>query len=796
MQNWSIIYDNYNPEEENLRESLCTLGNGYFATRGAGEETSDDAIHYPGTYLAGGYNRMKSHIAGETIENEDFVNWPNWLPITFMPEGGEWFNLDKGEIINFRQTLNLREGVLERKILFRDHEYRETEIVSKRIVHIDEAHKAAIQWLVTPKNWSGRIIIRSGIDGTVINNGVKRYASLNQRHLEPLSTGTVGKDGIYLTTQTSQSKIRMAIAAKTNVYSNGKAINPQRRLHEREGHVAQVLQFSVEKNHQYRIEKIVSIFTSKDMAISEPLYDASKTIKRSSDFETLYKSNCAAWKRIWDRCDIEIEGDEENQLALRLHIFHLMQTLSKNIMDLDVGAPSRGLHGEAYRGHIFWDELFIFPIINFIYPEITRELLMYRFRRLPEARFAAKQDGYKGAMFPWQSGSDGREESQIIHMNPTSGRWLPDNTYLQRHVNAAIAYNIWQYFQISNDLEFLSFYGAEMFLDIANFLGSKTEFNQDRGRYEINHIVGPDEYHTHYPDSDQPGINNNAYTNIMVVWTLLTAKKILEILQNGRKDELLDTLGITNQDLERWDDITHKMFVPMLSDGVIEQFEGFDNLKELEWEKYVDRFGPILRLDRVLEGEDDDVNKYKACKQADALMLFYLFPGKELSSIFNRLGYDFHEGYLINNIDYYDKRSSHGSTLSKLVHSWVTARSNREKSWSNFKDALMSDLRDIQGGTTAEGIHLGAMAGTVDIIQRCYTGMEVKDNILSFNPDMPEKIKKIATRLQYRGSRLDLSLTHESLKLKCTGGWSDCIKILFRDEIYELIEGDEKIFKL
>jgi alpha,alpha-trehalase len=796
MKNWSIEYDNYNPEEESLREALCTLGNGYFAVRGAGEETSDDGIHYPGTYLAGGYNRMKSLVAGETIENEDFVNWPNWLPFNFMPEGGEWFALDKVEIINYRQVLNLREGLLERVILFRDNEYRETEIISKRIIHIDDAHKGAIQWLITPKNWSGRIIIRNAIDGTVINNGVKRYSSLNQQHLEPFATGHVGKTGIYHTTSTRQSRIRMAIASKMNVYTNGKEIKPQRRFHEKEGFVAQVLQFMVEKNQQYRIEKIAAIYTSKDMAISEPLHEAQKAINRSLDFDGLYRTHRLGWERIWHRCDIEIDGDDENQLALRLHIFHLLQTLSKNIMDLDVGAPARGLHGEAYRGHIFWDELFIFPIINFIYPEITRELLMYRFRRLPEARYGAKKEGYTGAMFPWQSGSDGREESQIIHLNPASGRWLPDYTYLQRHVNAAIAYNIWQYYQISNDREFLSFYGAEMFLDIAKFWGSKTEFNKERGRYEVKHVVGPDEYHTHYPESDEPGINNNAYTNIMVVWTLLTAQKILDILKNGRKGELMKELEISDTDLERWDDITRRMFIPMLPDGVIEQFEGFDGLKELEWEKYINKYGAILRLDRVLESEDDDVNRYKACKQADALMLFYLFPGEELGRIFNRLGYDFNEGSIVNNINYYDKRSSHGSTLSKLVHSWVTARSSREKSWNNFKDALMSDLRDIQGGTTSEGIHLGAMAGTVDIVQRCYTGMEIKDNILSFNPDMPEKINRIATRLQYRGFCLDLSLTHQALKLKCSGGWYDSIKIFFRDKLYDLHRDDEMVFDL
>ncbi len=795
MNTWFLTYNNYLPDQESLRESLCTLGNGYFATRGAWEETHDDGLHYPGTYLAGGYNRMKSYVSGESIENEDFVNWPNWLPMTFKPEGGDWFSLKKGEIIKYRQELNMKEGILERKILYRDHEFRETEIVSRRIVHMDQPHLGAIQWLVTPKNWAGRIVIRSAIDGTVYNNGVERYASLNQKHLEPLATGHLKKDDIFLTARTVQSQIRIAVAVRTRVYYDEREITVQRRLHEKESEVAHVLQFVTEKNRTYRIDKIAAIYTSKDMAISEPTLEACKVVNRADDFEGLLHTHRLAWKRIWDRCDIEIDASDEYQQALRLHIFHLIQTLSKNIMDLDVGAPSRGLHGEAYRGHIFWDELFIFPILNFIYPETTRELLMYRVRRLSEARFMAFKDGMKGAMYPWQSGSDGREESQIIHLNPTSGRWLPDYTFLQRHVNAAIAYNVWQYFQITNDREFLAFYGAEMFLEIAKYWSSKCTYNEKKGKYEILHVVGPDEYHTYYPHSDQPGIDNNAYTNVMAVWNLITAKKILNLLQNGRKEELMEKLQITTDELERWDEITTKMYVPLLSGGVIEQFEGFDQLKELDWKKYRKNHGQSLRLDRILESEGDDVNKYKACKQADALMLFYLFSTEELKTIFNNLGYDFNEDAIINNINYYDKRSSHGSTLSKLVHSWVTARSNREKSWSSFKDALMSDIKDVQGGTTAEGIHLGAMAGTVDLVQRCYTGLEVKEERLIFNPDLPDELKQIKTKLQYRGIWLEILLTHDTFRLKCNGGWKDTVCIQYKDETFCLKKGEEKEFK-
>ncbi|MEJ2637893.1 MAG: glycoside hydrolase family 65 protein, partial [Calditrichia bacterium] len=428
------------------------------------------------------------------------------------------------------------------------------------------------------------------------------------------------------------------------------------------------------------------------------------------------------------------------RLILRLHIFHLIQTTSMNTIDLDVGVPSRGLHGEAYRGHIFWDELFIFPFLNLRMPELTRTLLMYRYRRLGEARHAAREAGFKGAMFPWQSGSNGREENQILHLNPKSGKWDPDNTYLQRHVNAAIAYNVWQYYQAADDMEFLSFYGAEMILCIAHFWSSIAVYNPDRDRYEIRGVVGPDEYHTQYPDSDRPGLNNNAYTNVMAVWVLRCALEVLELLAEDRQEELLDDLGIDEEELMRWDKISRRMFVPFHAEGIISQFEGYENLEEFEWKKYRKKYGDIQRLDRVLKAEDDTPNRYKASKQADVLMLFYLFSSEELVELMERLGYEFDPGTIPQNIAYYEKRTSHGSTLSRLVFSWVEARSNRERSWKSFEKALMSDFTDIQGGTTPEGIHLGAMAGTVDIVQRCYTGLVIRNNILWINPMLPKEL--------------------------------------------------------
>ncbi len=799
MSKWIFGYKGYDPSQEKLREALCTLGNGYFATRGAFADSRADGTHYPGTYISGCYNRLQTEIKGRVIENEDLVNVPNWLPLYFRPEAeeGAWFNIDETEILDYDVHLNMKQGILERRIRFRDEESRITVLKERRLVHMEDFHLAALEFKILPENWSGRMEISSGIDGGIINAGVDRYKNLNSHHLETLETGEHNSEITYLISKTNQSQIRIALAARTQVFEQGKPLDVERRLNREDDRVAHHIFLDVTEGREITVEKTVAMYTSRDNAISESSIEAIKSAKRAEVFHKLVESHIMAWDFLWRRFEVEMKPDEDTELSptriVHLHLFHLLQTVSPNTMDLDTSVPARGLHGEAYRGHIFWDELFIFPIWNLRLPEITRSLLMYRYRRLNEARAAAKQAGYKGAMFPWQSGSDGREESQKLHLNPKSGRWLPDKSYLQRHVNAAIAYNIWQYYQVTEDMEFLSFYGAEVFLEIARFFSSITVYDGETGRYEIRNVMGPDEYHDAYPDSDEDGLNNNAYTNIMAVWTLYRGLQILEILPENVQEELREQLKIDEEETIRWDRITRKMKIAF-HDGVISQFEGYEKLKEFDWEAYRKKYGDIQRLDRILESENDSPNNYKLSKQADVLMLFYLLSSEELSFFFERLGYSFSYDTIPRNIKYYESRTSHGSTLSSVVNSWVVARSDRSASWDLFFRALKSDVTDIQGGTTPEGIHLGAMAGTVDLIQRCYTGIHTRNNVLVIDPDLPEEVEHIKFNIRYRGHVIHIELTTDELYIVSRRCTASPIKIAFGEHLYELQAGESKTF--
>ncbi|MFP3879826.1 MAG: trehalose-phosphatase, partial [Dehalococcoidia bacterium] len=672
---WVMSYDDFDPKQEKLREALCTLGNGYFATRGAAPESTADDIHYPGTYVTGCYNRLKTDIAGQTIENESLVNLPNWLPIKLRFQNGDWFDVDKVNLLEYSQQLDVRQGVLSRLLRFVDKSGRRTRIFQRRFVNMDHYHPAGLETTIVAENWTGRIWICSALDGRVTNNGVERYKQLNSQHLSPIETLSIGDEMIYLQTETNQSHIRVAEAARTRLFRDEEQIPVQPKVIEEPAYIAHEFSVDLEEAKAITIEKVIALYVSTDPAISESGIQAQKQIKRALGFDELLERHVLRWGHIWRRCRIAIKDSERVALVLHLHIFHLLQTVSPHTIDRDAGVPPRGLHGEAYRGHILWDELFIFPFLNIRIPDITRALLMYRYRRLGEARWAAKQAGFDGAMYPWQSGSDGREESQELHLNPRSGHWIPDNSQMQRHINIAVAYNVWHYYQVSEDINFLSFYGAEMLVEIARFWASISRYNRSLDRYEIHHVMGPDEFHDGYPNADAPGLNNNAYTNIMVVWALCRALEAIELLPDMRRQILMEKLALKPEELEHWEDISRKMRVVFHDDGIITQFEGYDQLEEFDWEGYQEKYGDIHRLDRILEAEGDTPNRYKLSKQADVLMLFYLLSADELGELFRRLGYAFEYETIPKNIEYYLKRTAHGSTLSRVVHAWVLARS-------------------------------------------------------------------------------------------------------------------------
>lgn len=796
---WVLAYDGFDPEREGLREALCALGNGRFVTRGAGEEARADDVHYPGTYVAGGYNRLSSEVAGRTVVNEDLVNFPNWLPLTFRPEDGEWLDLARVEILEYRQELRLREGVLARRVRVRDEAGRETRVESRRLVSMAHPHLAAIEYCVTPENWAGELRIRSEIDGSVRNTGVERYRQLANQHLDRITHGRIAPEGVYLLATTRQSRFEVGIAARARAFRDDTPLDAQRMIDDDErDSIAEEIRLEAAEGETVRVEKIVAIFSSHDRGTGEPALEARLEVEAAPRFDRILAAHRRAWQALWRRYDVEIGDDDSGdalareQLILRLHVFHVLQTVSPHTVGLDAGAPARGLHGEAYRGHVFWDELFILPFYNLRQPAITRSLLDYRYYRLDAARELARRAGYAGAMYPWQSSHDGREATQELHLNPMSGEWGPDHSHLQRHVNAAVFYNIWRYWRATGDLEFLRDRGAEMALEIARFWASIASWSEERGRFEIVGVMGPDEYHEKYPGAAAGGLRNNAYTNVMAAWCLRRALDILAEVGPSRRAELLAALEIGEDDLVEWDDVADRMFVPFIPDCdcVIEQFEGYAELPELDWEAYREKYGDIERLDRILKAEGDSPDHYRVSKQADTNMLFYLFEPQVLEEAFARMGYEFDRDAMLSTIDHYRQRTSHGSTLSRMVFASVIHHLDPVEGCELFLEALRSDIDDVQGGTTAEGVHLGAMAGTVAIVLRRYAGVDPQPEGVTIDPALPPILRRIRCRMHWRGRWLDIELTPGTLRLTADNDRPEAVPVRIRGEWRKVAPGD------
>jgi trehalose/maltose hydrolase-like predicted phosphorylase len=793
---WTFAYDTFDPDEEGLREALTSTGNGYFCSRGAAEWADADDVHYPGTYMHGGYNRETTIMAGRPVLNEDLVNLPNWLVLR-LQIGDELINLTEVELLSYRHELDVRNATVVRAMRFRDRAGRETTLLGRRFVSIADMHQGAIEWTITPENWSGKVLVISALDGRVMNRGVARYRQLEGRHLEPDLTRAIGPDVIALRARTRQSHIYIAEAARTRVYGEHEVVSVGRDLYQTDNYIQETLTFDVKENSPVRVEKMVALFNSRDNAINEPLANAIKAVGRYEPFADAFDRHARAWDELWSVCDVRIPKDSRVQLLVRLHISHVLQICSPHTADLDAGVPARGLNGEAYRGHVFWDELYIYPFLDFRLPEITRELLMYRYRRLDEARAAAKEVGYRGAMYPWQSGSDGKEETQVVHLNPRSGRWDRDLSHNQRHVNAAIFYNIWRYYQATEDYEFLLGYGAEMMLEIARFWSSIAKFSPDRGRYEIHGVMGPDEFHEKYPDSEEGGLSNNSYTNVMVAWICEMALEVIERLPERARRSLCAKIGLTENEVQMWRDMSHRMFVPFHDNGIISQFEGYEELEELDWELYRAKYGNIQRLDRILRAEGDTPDRYKLSKQADALMLFFMFAEEELRRIFDRLGYEYTPDTARKNIAYYEPRTTHGSTLSFVVHAAILADLDPERAWEMFMTALESDVGDIQGGTTKEGIHMGVMAGALDLIQRGYMGAEIQDGVLCFSPKPNERLDGLSLPMRFRKTQVEIALKVDSLMVAVhTDGLGRTIEVSVGDESREIKDGEHYAFPL
>jgi len=800
VDTWVVAFDDYVPSREGTREALCALANGYWGTRGAGEESVADEVHYPGTYFAGVYDVATWRIDGVATQDEEMVNAPNWLTLRFRLDGGDWFGLDSldaADVLDFRQELDVRHGILSRGVTFRDALGRVTTVRSHRFVSQASPHLAALRLTILPVDWSGPVTVRTGVDGGVANSNVPNHTPRSHRHLRPVVLRETAPDALLLETETTRSAIRIAMAARTTVRHGSTDATPERRfLSDEDGSVVHEFTVDAASGQPLTIEKVVCASTSRDRAVLSAADSAAEGLAAAAPFDELLRAHVEAWERLWAEFSVELRPAGPEALALHFNAFHVLQTLNAVDTDLDAGIPARGLHGEAYDGHVFWDEVFVYPFITLRRPPLTFALLDYRHRRLGAAQAAAVRAGHAGAMFPWQSGIAGDDVTPRRLFNPMTGRWIADNSHLQRHVGLGVAYSAWQYYESTGDTQFLLHEGADLIVGVARFFASLAEYDPHRDRYSIDHVMGPDEFHDGYPDRPGAGVRDNAYTNVMTAWVLRRAIDAADVLRRHPGRLAWRRLDIASGEIEEWDRISRRLTVAFNEDGSLSQFDGYRELEPIDLDDYRRRYGWIGRLDLILNAEHDTPNRYQVSKQPDALMLLYLLSAEELRGLLADMGYDLPPEAVVRTVERYSATSTYGSTLSNVVHSWLEARRDRKRSWEFLQRTLQSDLSDIQGGSTREGVHIGAMAGSVDMVTRCYAGIEMRDGRLWFHPGLPMEITAVKFHLVYRDQALSVSLSQEELRITSAEGSADPIRVVVDGEEVEIRAGEARRFAL
>ncbi|MFD1455853.1 glycoside hydrolase family 65 protein [Levilactobacillus lanxiensis] len=762
---WHLdYYGQYQGKRNYGQEAMLTVGNGFVGLRGAYTEAHADADNYPGMYTAGLYDQLTTNLNGRAVTNEDLVNLPNAQALSFGVDHQNPFQIKAADIQDIYRSLDLHTGTLTTTMLVQLSTGHSLQIKTTKLANFKDWHRLAIRYSITPLNFAGSLQVYSTIDGSVVNGNVSRYNAFDQHHLRV--TGTSQQpDSIFLEAQTRASHVDLALGS--HLTGPGQALaTPSDGRPNAEQQVRQMRSVDVQPQQTYTFEKNIVLFTSRETT-GNVLQAAMADLQRASFADTL-ASSTAYWQKRWADADFQITGDITSQKLTRVNLYHLfsaVQAIRSGQIDASINA--RGLDGEAYRGHVFWDEMFDLPVFALHDPQLARQLLMYRYRRLPAAKQNAKDAGYAGAMYPWQSGEVGDEQSQVTHLNPLTNTWDPDYSSLQRHVSLAIAYNVIMYHRITGDTDFMAKYGLEMLQEIAQFWLSKTKLDNADHRYTIDRVMGPDEFHENYPNADTTGLANNAYTNLMVTWLFNQLDQLRQDLPAATLKTVDAKTGVTAAVRQQFNDVSHHLKLDINSEGIIGQFEGYFKLPKLDFTKYRAKYGDISRMDRILKAEGKTPDAYQVAKQADALMAFYNLDAPQVLGLLKQLGYELPQQALQKNLQFYLDRTTHGSTLSRIVYAALTAMAgNMDQSWQLFSQALFSDYFDIQGGTTAEGIHLGVMGAVTLMSTRYYAGVDALGDHLTVNPHLPEAWQAVKFQHLLRGTRYTFDIDHHHVTVQ------------------------------
>ena len=748
MNVWQINEDSFDPHKLNVDETVYTIGNGYFGTRGSFEEGHLGAT--PATLLFGVFDNIP-------IGKEELANAPDWLRITLFVND-ERFRLDRGKILEFHRTLDMQRAILTRSVRWESPSGIRLKIDVERFASLADEHVGAIRYSVTVEGLPDGMLEANLTIRAALNTAVGNYDTI---HWETVDQNHEG-DLLWLHTQTRHSHVQLVQAMSFNTQTPGF----RKDLIESEIAPAIRLEGKLSVGETITTEKIVAMYTSRD--VSDPLPSAldhlreilergdasvqSREPTKAEDEDTKAASNKnidpymalrakheEAWQQFWQQSDIIIEGDEKAQQAIRYNIYQLRISASSH--DSRYSIAAKGLTGFGYRGHIFHDtEIFMLPFFIYEQPDIARNLLLYRYHLLPAARAKAEHNGYLGAQYPWESTLDGQEATPILLVHPESGELIPVlNGHIELHITGSVAYAVWQYWHVTGDNAFMRDYGAEILFNTAKFWADRATYNAERHDYEIEDVIGPDEWHEH--------VNNNVYTNYMAKWNIQTALNILHWLRKTSPDkawEMIRKLDLTDERLNHWRDVAERMRIPQNEQThVFEQFDGFFELEHLDQESYKGRtasYQAILGM--------QPVQQHQIIKQADVLMLLTVLRDHfDLET--KRANWEYY--YPITDHDY-------GSSLTPALHVILACELGYiDTAYRLFMKGALVDLENPRGNS-GEGIHDACCGAVWQAAVFGFAGLTATDDDYTTRPCLPEGWTRLAFKFLHKGKQISVDL--------------------------------------
>ncbi|SDL18132.1 family 65 glycosyl hydrolase domain-containing protein [Halarsenatibacter silvermanii] len=739
IDEWRIVEKGFSPDKNRFAESVMSLGNGHMGIRGNFEEHySGDSLQ--GTYIAGVYYPDKTVVGWWKIGYPEYYakvpNAADFIGID-VEIGGERLDLAQWHLEDFKRILNMQKGVLRREFTAASPEKdNRIEVSVERFLSLARREVAAISYSITPLEKPVDISFSPHIDGNIRNED----ANYDEIFWEEVDRG-VHSGGGQLTLRTKKSEFNVATAMRSELsglqVEEGTGI--EREPIERKKFIAENIQVSAERGQEINLTKYIGVTTDRDYKKERTAARAEDRVREAAScgYDGLLDEHVGEWQEIWRDNDIKIEGDKKAQQGIRFNIFHLNQTYTGHDPRLNIGP--KGFTGERYGGATYWDtEAYCLPFyLNSKDDEIARNLLLYRYHHLDKARENADKLGLDGALYP------------MVTMNGEECHNEWEITFEEIHRNAAIVYAIYNYIRHTGDRQYLADYGFEVIAAVARFWSDRAHYNPRRDKYMIIGVTGPNEY--------ENNVHNNWYTNRMAVWCLNYAfdvKNYLEKEHPERSEKLLSRLELTEEELERWRDITEKMYLPRWQEREI--FEQQDGYRDKKLDKVSDLDAEDLPLNQNWSW--DKILRSPYVKQADVLQGLYF-----LSDQYDRETKK-------KNFDFYEPRTVHESSLSPCIHAVIAAEIGYpHKAYELYLRTARLDLENVNRDTE-DGLHITSMAGTWMAVVEGFAGKKAEGGELSISPMLPESWDSYQFHLNFQNSLLQVSISESGIDVELIGG--------------------------